>query len=160
MPNAHHLMEMRIDSSTFTRMIVNFVILLNVQFFVNFLISDGHFHLLDGDKICALLASYIQESLKDLSIPATLGVVQTAYANGSSTTFMEKALVLSIMFQLIKIGSTIADVILGNRSYMREDRSEAFTQESRRVWCWCLLWSKWPWHCEGFSTYQWNKHWA
>lgn len=50
--------------------------------------------MLDGDKIAALVAGYIVELVNatGLSGKIQLGVVQTAYANGSSTKFLEKQL--------------------------------------------------------------------
>ncbi|XP_057305726.1 phosphoacetylglucosamine mutase-like isoform X1 [Hydractinia symbiolongicarpus] len=52
--------------------------------------EDGTFHLLDGDKIACLIAAYIKEKLDIIGIKLTkgLGVVQTAYANGSSTNYL------------------------------------------------------------------------
>jgi phosphoacetylglucosamine mutase len=50
------------------------------------------FHLLDGDKIAALAALFFKNlisKVKDLD-NINIGVVQTAYANGSSTKFFEK----------------------------------------------------------------------
>ena len=52
------------------------------------------FHLLDGDKISTLIASYLKEKLEVscLNLDRGLGVVQTAYANGSSTAYLEDTL--------------------------------------------------------------------
>ena len=49
--------------------------------------SDSTFHLLDGDRIATLLAGHIKHllSLAGLTNEVKLGLVQTAYANGSST---------------------------------------------------------------------------
>ena len=46
---------------------------------------SGKFHLLDGDKISTLIASYLKEKLEEcgLILDNGLGVVQTAYANGA-----------------------------------------------------------------------------
>ncbi|KAK7108953.1 phosphoacetylglucosamine mutase-like isoform X2 [Littorina saxatilis] len=46
------------------------------------------FHLLDGDKIATLVAGYLQELVKGSGLTLNLGLVQTAYANGSSTDFI------------------------------------------------------------------------
>ncbi|XP_076470060.1 phosphoacetylglucosamine mutase-like [Babylonia areolata] len=46
------------------------------------------FHLLDGDKIAILVAGYLQELVKGSGLSLNLGLVQTAYANGSSTHFI------------------------------------------------------------------------
>lgn len=52
------------------------------------------FRLLDGDKIAALFAIYINGVLRrmHLSDDLDVSVVQTAYANGSSTKYIEKVL--------------------------------------------------------------------
>ena len=49
----------------------------------------GVFHLLDGDKIATLAAMYIIELVKQAGLSIDVGVVQTAYANGSATTYVE-----------------------------------------------------------------------
>jgi phosphoacetylglucosamine mutase len=52
--------------------------------------------LLDGDKITALLTAFLQDVLVAAALPAadalSIGVVQTAYANGASTHFIERSL--------------------------------------------------------------------
>ncbi|PKA60421.1 Phosphoacetylglucosamine mutase [Apostasia shenzhenica] len=62
--------------------------------------------LVDGDKILSLFALFIKEQLhmlnsgiKDLknALPASLGIVQTAYANGASTDYL-KQLGLEVVF--------------------------------------------------------------
>lgn len=55
-------------------------------------------NLLDGDKIMALFASYLKDGLKELDLEKalTMGLVQTAYANGSSTDYISKELNLNI----------------------------------------------------------------
>lgn len=57
--------------------------------------------LLDGDKIAALAAVYLQQLLSHAP-PGTadsiqMGVVQTAYANGASTRFLTEKLGLRVM---------------------------------------------------------------
>jgi len=69
--------------------------------------ADNRIHLIDGDKILSLFALFIMEQLSILnqnecggennSYPATLGVVQTAYANGASTDYL-KHLGLEVVF--------------------------------------------------------------
>ncbi|KAL5471476.1 hypothetical protein EMCRGX_G029596 [Ephydatia muelleri] len=54
--------------------------------------NGGHFRLLDGDKISSLVAGFIAEKLKVLESDLSFGVVQTAYANGSSTTYLVETL--------------------------------------------------------------------
>jgi len=52
--------------------------------------DGGRFRLLDGDRIATLLAGHIQHLLKEagLDTDIKLGLVQTAYANGSSTAYI------------------------------------------------------------------------
>lgn len=67
-----------------------------------YLDDKGEFHMLDGDKIATLIASYIRfslfessdltlirEELNIIDIDLTMGVVQTAYANGASTSYLQ-----------------------------------------------------------------------
>ncbi|KAI9030536.1 hypothetical protein DFJ74DRAFT_656965 [Hyaloraphidium curvatum] len=56
--------------------------------------EDGSFRLLDGDKIATLLAAFIIDLVRDagLSDKIAVGLVQTAYANGSSTRYAREAL--------------------------------------------------------------------
>lgn len=53
----------------------------------------GVFHLLDGDKIAGLVAGFLIGLVKDSGLELEVGVVQTAYANGASTQYLEKVLV-------------------------------------------------------------------
>ncbi|CAI1940017.1 hypothetical protein SEUBUCD650_0E00270 [Saccharomyces eubayanus] len=55
---------------------------------------ESKFHLLDGDKISTLFAKFLSQQLElaNLRDSLKIGVVQTAYANGSSTTYIEDAL--------------------------------------------------------------------
>ncbi|XP_028416081.1 phosphoacetylglucosamine mutase-like [Dendronephthya gigantea] len=66
--------------------------------------SSGRFHLLDGDKISTLFASYLKEKLEasSLNLDRGLGVVQTAYANGSSTSYLRD--ILKIPVACVKTG--------------------------------------------------------
>ncbi|XP_036895299.1 phosphoacetylglucosamine mutase isoform X2 [Sturnira hondurensis] len=54
--------------------------------------ADGRFHLIDGDKIAALISSFLTELLLEIGENLNIGVVQTAYANGSSTRFLEEVM--------------------------------------------------------------------
>ena len=54
--------------------------------------QDGRFHLLDGDKIATLAAAFIKDLLEQANIDLGVGVVQTAYANGASTQYLQKTL--------------------------------------------------------------------
>eukprot|EP00049_Salpingoeca_infusionum_P007283 m.118235 g.118235 ORF g.118235 m.118235 type:complete len:533 (+) comp13650_c1_seq1:129-1727(+) len=57
-----------------------------VMYFFN---KDGSFFLLDGDRISALAANCLQQLLDKAGIKLNIGVVQTAYANGNSTSYLE-----------------------------------------------------------------------
>ncbi|KAF8584511.1 phosphoacetylglucosamine mutase [Ramaria rubella] len=59
-----------------------------------YLDERSQFHMLDGDKIAALVANFIVELVKAAGLEGQLevGVVQTAYANGSSTKYLSDRL--------------------------------------------------------------------
>ncbi|KAG9292119.1 hypothetical protein G9A89_005263 [Geosiphon pyriformis] len=58
-----------------------------------YLDADGSFRLFDGDKIASLAAGFIIDLVKAAGIEGiNVGVVQTAYANGSSTEYLTKVL--------------------------------------------------------------------
>ncbi|OQR97283.1 phosphoacetylglucosamine mutase [Thraustotheca clavata] len=52
---------------------------------------QGEWHLLDGDKIACLFAGFFAEKLKTLELASeiSLGVVQTAYANGAAYNYLK-----------------------------------------------------------------------
>nr|CAD7409967.1 unnamed protein product [Timema poppensis] len=50
------------------------------------------FHLLDGDRIATLVAGYLMDLVKESKLKINLGLVQTAYANGSSTDYIANTL--------------------------------------------------------------------
>lgn len=54
--------------------------------------EKDQFVMLDGDKIAALIASMLKELLEQAGIVLDVGVVQTAYANGSSTKYLTEVL--------------------------------------------------------------------
>lgn len=56
-----------------------------------YLDERSQFHLLDGDKIAALVTAFISDLVKGSGLEGKVevGVVQTAYANGSSTKYLE-----------------------------------------------------------------------
>uniref|UniRef100_A0A8C9M7L7 Phosphoacetylglucosamine mutase n=1 Tax=Panthera tigris altaica TaxID=74533 RepID=A0A8C9M7L7_PANTA len=58
----------------------------------HYLDVDGHFHLIDGDKIATLISSFLKELLLEIGESLNIGVVQTAYANGSSTRYLEEVM--------------------------------------------------------------------
>ncbi|KAF8445893.1 phosphoacetylglucosamine mutase [Boletus edulis BED1] len=62
-----------------------------------YLDDSGKFRMLDGDKITTLVASFIMRLVKDAGLDDAeekikVGVVQTAYANGSSTRYLSERL--------------------------------------------------------------------
>ncbi|KAM3861547.1 phosphoacetylglucosamine mutase [Diretmus argenteus] len=54
--------------------------------------SEGKFHLLDGDKIATLISTFLKELLTQADLDLNIAVVQTAYANGSSTHYLENTM--------------------------------------------------------------------
>jgi phosphoacetylglucosamine mutase len=73
------------------------------------------FHLLDGDKMAVLIGNFVQEQLNEVradcssstddgssaALVVSLGVVQTAYANGASTDYLHKQ---NVAIRLAKTG--------------------------------------------------------
>jgi phosphoacetylglucosamine mutase len=59
--------------------------------------EQGVFHLLDGDKISTLLAAFLKDLVSKSGVNADIGVVQTAYANGSSTNYLTEVLQLPVV---------------------------------------------------------------
>lgn len=58
--------------------------------------SDEQFHLLDGDKIATLISTFLKELLTQANLNLNMAVVQTAYANGSSTRYLEETMKLTV----------------------------------------------------------------
>ncbi|EGD78252.1 phosphoglucomutase 3 [Salpingoeca rosetta] len=54
-----------------------------------FFTRDGTFFMLDGDRISSLAAQFIQQCATAAALDLNIGVVQTAYANGNSTKFLQ-----------------------------------------------------------------------
>jgi phosphoacetylglucosamine mutase len=54
--------------------------------------SSNKFHLLDGDKIATLVAGHLMELVSKSNLDIKMGLVQTAYANGSSTEYISHTL--------------------------------------------------------------------
>ena len=63
-----------------------------------FLDKDRRFHMLDGDRFSVLYAFFLAKKLHEakLSEHVKMGVIQTAYANGSSTDYILNAMVTLI----------------------------------------------------------------
>lgn len=60
-----------------------------VYFYID---NNNEFHLLDGDRIATLVATYFKELLETSGLSLQLGLVQTAYANGGSTDYISNVL--------------------------------------------------------------------
>ncbi|ODV92584.1 hypothetical protein CANCADRAFT_89117 [Tortispora caseinolytica NRRL Y-17796] len=58
--------------------------------------SESKFHLLDGDKISTLAAMFLRDLVAQAGVNATVGVVQTAYANGASSDYIRDNLKLAV----------------------------------------------------------------
>jgi len=58
---------------------------------VYFFQRKGAFCLMDGDRIASLAALFIKETADAAGLKLSVGAVQTAYANGSSTEYLEKS---------------------------------------------------------------------
>ncbi|KAG7461030.1 hypothetical protein MATL_G00205320 [Megalops atlanticus] len=58
--------------------------------------SAGQFHLLDGDKIATLISTFLKELLNQAGLDLQVAVVQTAYANGSSTNYLEETMKVTV----------------------------------------------------------------
>lgn len=61
--------------------------------------ENSNFHLLDGDRIAILAASFIGELARNAGLGEKIkvGVVQTAYANGASTSYITQDLKLPVV---------------------------------------------------------------
>lgn len=58
--------------------------------------AEGRFHLLDGDKISTLISMFLKELLTQTGLDLKIAVLQTAYANGSSTCFLEDSMKVTV----------------------------------------------------------------
>ncbi|EPX74535.1 phosphoacetylglucosamine mutase [Schizosaccharomyces octosporus yFS286] len=54
------------------------------------------FHILDGDKIASLFALYLLDLIRAAGLQLQVGLVQTAYANGASTSYVQKTLKIPV----------------------------------------------------------------
>ncbi|XP_072358890.1 phosphoacetylglucosamine mutase isoform X2 [Scyliorhinus torazame] len=60
-----------------------------IYYYIN---ESGCFRLLDGDKIATLITIFLKELLAKADLDLQIAVVQTAYANGSSTRYIEEVM--------------------------------------------------------------------
>lgn len=65
-----------------------------------FIDDEKKFRLLDGDRIATLIAGYLKEKIDQaaITLDKELGLVQTAYANGSSTKYAQEELKVPVAF--------------------------------------------------------------
>ncbi|KAG6801624.1 phosphoacetylglucosamine mutase [Apis mellifera caucasica] len=61
-----------------------------------YLDKNDKFHLLDGDRIATLIATYLKELLQESRLSFQIGLVQTAYANGASTDYISNILQIPV----------------------------------------------------------------
>lgn len=63
------------------------------------------FHMLDGDKIAALVSAFLSELVKSAGLESEVkvGVVQTAYANGASTKYLAEVCYIYVTYSSILI---------------------------------------------------------
>ncbi|EGV61648.1 phosphoacetylglucosamine mutase [Yamadazyma tenuis ATCC 10573] len=62
-----------------------------------YLDDTAGFKLLDGDKIATVIALFFQKVLQSLDLDLKIGLIQTAYANGSSTKYVEDVLKIPVV---------------------------------------------------------------
>lgn len=58
--------------------------------------DNNKFHLLDGDRIATLAASYLKDLVEQTGLIIKLGLIQTAYANGASTNYISELLKIPV----------------------------------------------------------------
>ncbi|NXE51985.1 AGM1 mutase, partial [Casuarius casuarius] len=64
--------------------------------------TADHFHLIDGDKIATLISIFLKELLVKVEQTLKIAVIQTAYANGSSTRYLEE--IMKVPVHCVKTG--------------------------------------------------------
>jgi phosphoacetylglucosamine mutase len=67
--------------------------------------EHGTFKLLDGDKIAGLCAMFLIDQVKLAGLDLDVGVVQTAYANGSSTNYLTEVLVSLVVIHQVHVSN-------------------------------------------------------
>ena len=75
--------------------------------------------MLDGDKIAALVAGFIVDLVKTATLDSEIkvGVVQTAYANGSSTKYLAEVTDsrISVLFHLLTSHISVSQFVVSQR---------------------------------------------
>nr|CAD7410604.1 unnamed protein product [Timema cristinae] len=110
--------------------------------------ESNMFHLLDGDRIATLVAGYLMDLVKESKLKINLGLVQTAYANGSSTDYIantlpsdQRAAVTRLADLIDVINETVGDalsdmllveVVLRARGWNIQDWRKAYTDLPNR----------------------------
>lgn len=88
--------------------------------------AAGEWHLIDGDKIAVLFAQFLKSLLDATELAdATIGVVQTAYANGASTRYISETLAIEVA--KTKTGSVFAS-FLSSLLFFSSPASPPFTR--------------------------------
>lgn len=105
-----------------------------IYFFVD---KHNQFRILDGDRFSVLFASFLALKLKEAKLlnDVTIGVIQTAYANGRSTDYLVNVMVLPPeRSRIFPIG-----VSLESSSGVCANRREAFASQGVGLRHWHLL---------------------
>ncbi|XP_065202453.1 phosphoacetylglucosamine mutase [Planococcus citri] len=63
-----------------------------------YLDDSKKFNIVDGDKMAVLFATFLKEIIAETKLNSTFGIVQTAYANGSSTRYIKDKLNIDAAF--------------------------------------------------------------
>jgi hypothetical protein len=102
------------------------------------------FHMLDGDKIAALVSAFLGELVKSAGLESEIkvGVVQTAYANGASTKYLAEVCYICNILKHPHLKPIIAFA-----SEMRCDRSQASSSRRRALQHRSIFRSERPWNC-------------
>ena len=102
-----------------------------------FLDENRRFHMLDGDRFSVLFAFFIASKLREAKLleHVKMGVIQTAYANGSSTDY-----IVNTMVTIPSPPEAMLDrSVLESPSGLRTDRSETSASQSVGLRHWNLF---------------------
>ncbi|NXG36401.1 AGM1 mutase, partial [Dromaius novaehollandiae] len=85
--------------------------------------TADHFHLIDGDKIATLISIFLKELLVKVEQTLKMAVIQTAYANGSSTRYLEETMkVFPSLFLVVVLFSKAAETKI--RQLAKEEKDD------------------------------------
>ena len=62
------------------------------------MLPDGKFFILDGDRIAILAAILLKQLIDEADVSVSMGVIQTAYANGGATQYLTEKLSVPVIF--------------------------------------------------------------